>query len=149
MFVCASASDAPKAILEMRQLVADLDANWDDFVSDFEVGMTRSSMVYENAASQATPHDMVASCASSNIYGFSSAKRRNQWRSTHLSALKKSDLRRVYELYLRRFADPEYPAFTVVLTPPDTVLPDELGEFESRSFESLFVPFPLDGQAPF
>ncbi|KAJ2063335.1 hypothetical protein GGI17_001825 [Coemansia sp. S146] len=141
MFICSSASDAPKAILEMRQLMADLDAGWDDYVSDFEINMTRSSMVFENTASQATPHDMMASCVTSNIFGFKSAVQSNRWRNTHLSALKKDDLRRVYDLYLRRFADPEYPAFTVVLTPPDTVLPDELGEFECLTLESLFKPF--------
>ncbi|KAJ2824246.1 hypothetical protein FBU31_004046 [Coemansia sp. 'formosensis'] len=141
MFICSSASDAPKAILEMRRLVADLDASWDDYVSDFEINMTRSSMVFENTASQATPHDMMASCVTSNIFGFESAVQSNRWRNTHLSALKKDDLRRVYELYLRRFADPEYPAFTVVLTPPDTVLPEELGEFECQTLEGLAKPF--------
>ncbi|KAJ2901190.1 hypothetical protein IWW38_000155 [Coemansia aciculifera] len=141
MFICSSAADAPKAILEMRRLMADLDASWDDYVSDFEINMTRSSMVFENTASQATPHDMMASCVTSNIFGFESAAQSNRWRNAHLSALKKSDLRRVYDLYLRRFADPEYPTFTVVLTPPDTVLPDELGDFECRALESLFVPY--------
>ncbi|KAJ2508445.1 hypothetical protein IWW47_000609, partial [Coemansia sp. RSA 2052] len=141
MFICSSAADAPKAIQEMRHLVADLDANWDDYVSDFEINMTRSSMVFENTASQATPHDMMTSCVTSNIFGFESAVQSNRWRNTHLSALGKSDLRRVYDLYLRRFADPEYPTLTVLLTPPDTVLPAEIGEFERRELESLFVPF--------
>ncbi|KAJ2029035.1 hypothetical protein IWW57_001888 [Coemansia sp. S610] len=141
MFICSSASDAPKAILEMRQLIADLDAGWDEYVSDFEINMTRSSMVFESTASQATPHDMMSKCVSSNIMGFESAVQSNRWRNTHLSALKKDDLRRVYDLYLRKFADPEYPAFTVVLTPPDTILPGELGEFEHQSLEGLFKPF--------
>ncbi|KAJ1964009.1 hypothetical protein GGI12_001702 [Dipsacomyces acuminosporus] len=84
VFGCSSASDAPKAILEMQHLVDELETKWDEYVTDFEISMTRSTL-----------------------------------------------------LYLKKFLDPEYPAFTVILTPPDTELPPELGEFERKALDDL------------
>ncbi|KAI8325434.1 hypothetical protein GQ54DRAFT_295466 [Martensiomyces pterosporus] len=137
VFGCSSASDAPKAILEMQRLIGDLETQWDDYVTDFEIRMTRSTMVYESTIAQATPHNIMASCVTSNICGFESVEQHNRWRNVHLSAVRQTDLRRVYELYLKRFLDQEYPAFTVILTPPGTELPAELGEFERKALDDL------------
>ncbi|KAJ1954824.1 hypothetical protein EC988_002226, partial [Linderina pennispora] len=137
VFDCSSASDAPKAIMEMQSLVASLDEDWSEHVTDFEINMTRSSIVYSNASLESTPDSVVANCITSNICGFESAAMYDLWRKKHLGAVKQEDLRRVYELYLKKFADPEVPSVTVILTPPETDLPPELGEFEHRMLDDL------------
>ncbi|KAJ1886455.1 hypothetical protein LPJ66_009622, partial [Kickxella alabastrina] len=47
------------------------------------------------------------------------------------------ELRRVYELYLRRFLDAEYPMLSVIMTPLDTELPVELGVYERKTLDEL------------
>ncbi|KAJ2809111.1 hypothetical protein H4R20_000351 [Coemansia guatemalensis] len=136
-FVCNRASDAPRAILEMRKLVEDLEENWADYVSDFEIGMTRSTIVYQSTAAQATSENIMSTSINSGIYGFGSARRQNLWRNVHLSAITQEHLRRVYKAHLRRFLDPKHPVIAVILTPTDTELLPELGVFERKALEDI------------
>ncbi|KAJ2083604.1 hypothetical protein H4R24_000662 [Coemansia sp. RSA 988] len=136
-FVCNRASDASRAILEMRKLVEDLEENWSNYVSDFEIGMTRSTIVYKSTAAQATSENVMSTSISSGIYGFGSVRRQNLWRNVHLSAVTQDHLRKVYKAHLRRFLDPNHPVIAVILTPIDTELLPELGTFECKTLEDI------------
>ncbi|KAI7824229.1 hypothetical protein BX661DRAFT_185769 [Kickxella alabastrina] len=136
-FICPRAADAPKAILEMQQLVRALETEWDEYVGDFEISMTRSTLVYENTIAQATPNNVANSCVVSNINGFESVEQLDRWRNAHMAAVGQKELRRVYELYLRRFLDAEYPMLSVIMTPLDTELPVEIGVYERKMLDEL------------
>ncbi|KAJ2613623.1 hypothetical protein H4S08_002096 [Coemansia sp. RSA 1365] len=136
-FVCNRASDVSRAILEMRRLVEDLDQNWSNYVSNFEIAMTRSTIVYQSTAAQATSENILSTSINSGIYGFGSVRRQNLWRNVHLSAVTQEHLRKVYKEHLRRFLDPNHPVISVMLTPIDTELLPELGVFERKALEDI------------
>ncbi|KAJ1725212.1 hypothetical protein LPJ53_000635 [Coemansia erecta] len=139
-FVCYRASDVLRAISEMRSLVGRLRDHWDEYVGEFEVRMTRSSLVYMNTV--ATPAALVDCCARANIYGFENARMMERWRNEHLEHVTMEDLRRVYDVHLSKLADPGHPSITVVTTPPDTKLPaDAIGAFEQLTLEQLSASY--------
>ncbi|KAJ1854945.1 hypothetical protein LPJ73_002397, partial [Coemansia sp. RSA 2703] len=139
-FFCYRASDVLRAITEMRALVARLNEHWDEYVGEFEVRMTRSSLVYKSTV--ATPSALVDYCARANIYGFETGAQMDRWRNTHLEHITQDDLRRVYDLYLSKLADPDYPSITVVTTPPDTAMPaDAIGAFERVTLDTLSTSY--------
>ncbi|KAJ2722048.1 hypothetical protein GGI07_003582 [Coemansia sp. Benny D115] len=138
-FNCYRASDAPKAILEMQRLLKDVDENWDEYVSGFEIKMTRSTLVYSETMQQSTPYSLFNSCVGGNIFGFESSIQQDTWRNKHIAAVGQDDLRRVFDMYLKKFLDPEYPTFSVITTPLDTELPSEIGVYEPRTWESMTV----------
>lgn len=140
-FSCTNASDAPKAILAMQQLIKDMGQNWNKYVTEYEIGMAKSMAVYTNASSQVIPNDMLETCTEANFLGFKTGEQRNNWCSTHLAAVTNKDLRRVYDQYLSKMADPNYPSFTTLITPSDTEISPELGTFERRTLDSFIIPY--------
>ncbi|KAJ2359251.1 hypothetical protein IWW50_001939 [Coemansia erecta] len=136
-FQCARASDVSRAILEMRALIAQIGERWDEFVGPFEIAMARSSMVFSAVEAQVSPHSVLSACIMTAIDGFASVEQNNRWRNAHLAAVTSEDIRRMYDTYLCRFIDPDFPAISVVLTPPDTQLMSELGSFSRRSLTEI------------
>ncbi|KAJ1805485.1 hypothetical protein LPJ56_006540, partial [Coemansia sp. RSA 2599] len=136
-FVCYRASDAARAILAMRQLLHDIDVNWDRYINDFEISAARSSIVYSNSSKMCTPINIVDHCISSNVYGFESASQYNRWRNVHFAAVGKKELRQAFDKYVKSFADPNYPLVTVFTSPPEAELLPEIGEFERKTLESI------------
>ncbi|KAJ2500472.1 hypothetical protein GGH96_002712 [Coemansia sp. RSA 1972] len=137
MFLCSRASNVSGAILAMRALVERVGENWDEYVGAFEVAMARSALVFSAVEEQVTPGSVLMMCVVSAIGGFASVDLRNKWRAAHLRAVTISDMRRVFDTYVRRLADPQAPAIHVVLTPPGTQLEPELGAFSRRSLSEI------------
>ncbi|ORX68692.1 hypothetical protein DL89DRAFT_293904 [Linderina pennispora] len=137
LFVVDRASDASKAILEMRALVSGVGEHWDKYITEFEIAMAKSEMVCRATDSECSPHLQTFYCYVSNILGFASASQYTVWKNAHISAVKDADLRRVYDLYLKRFVTPGHPLLTVVLTPSGTEISAELGKFEVKMLDEL------------
>ncbi|KAJ2222616.1 hypothetical protein IWW45_008558, partial [Coemansia sp. RSA 485] len=137
IFLCYRASDVPRAILSMRKLIEDLGDNWDKYVDDFEINAARSTIVNLNTSKTCTPFNIVDHCILSNVYGYESAKQLNRWRNTHLAAVGKKELRQVYDKYFKLLADPSNPMATVIISPPETELLPEIGEYERKTLESI------------
>ncbi|KAJ1870561.1 hypothetical protein LPJ57_005333 [Coemansia sp. RSA 486] len=137
IFLCYRASDVPRAILSMRKLIEDLGDNWDKYVDDFEINAARSTIVNLNTSKTCTPFNIVDHCILSNVYGYESAKQLNRWRNTHLAAVGKKELRQVYDKYFKLLADPSHPMATVIISPPETELLPEIGEYERKTLESI------------
>ncbi|KAJ2711400.1 hypothetical protein H4R19_003267, partial [Coemansia spiralis] len=131
------ASDVSRAILAAREVIADMDENWSNYVGDFEVAMARSTMVYNYVAGLSTPENIMLACTENAIEGFASVEQRARWRSVHLAAVTQADLRRVYNKHLRRFLDPAEPVVAVIVTPLDAELLPELGAFERKSLDDV------------
>ncbi|KAJ1733715.1 hypothetical protein LPJ61_001429 [Coemansia biformis] len=131
------ASDVSRAILAARQVIADVGENWGSHVSDFEIAMTRSAMVYDEVAALSTPESIVLACIEGGLLGYKSVEQRARWRNAHLAAVTQDDLRRAYEQHISRFLDPAVPAITVAVTPLDTELLPELGVFERKTLDGV------------
>ncbi|KAI9505783.1 hypothetical protein BX070DRAFT_220766 [Coemansia spiralis] len=105
------------SIVAIKEAIADVGNNWNSYIGDFEMHMARSV--------QSTPKMVLAECIKSSIYGFSTLKEHTIWRN-------QSDMRRVYDKYVRRFLDNEYPAVTV------------LGSFIQTTLEELSASYMVD-----
>ncbi|KAJ2388083.1 hypothetical protein GGI23_006132 [Coemansia sp. RSA 2559] len=135
------ASDTAKAVLAINRLITDIRDNWDSYISDTDVSLALSIVQYNNTLLQSTPTTMLAQSISNYIYGFKDAAEYNKWKSVHLAAVTKSDMRRVFEKYVSRFADKDYPLFRLLVTPLDTKVPAELGLFEAKTLEDISATY--------
>ncbi|KAJ2523544.1 hypothetical protein GGI11_001440 [Coemansia sp. RSA 2049] len=138
------ASDIVKAVGAIKQLLLDIKDNWGAYVGDTDVSLARSVVKYGITLGQSTPKRMLRSSISNSIHGFSSAKECNTWCSTHIAAVKMSDMRRVFEKYVLPFADDAYPMFRLLVTPLDTEVPAELGPFERMTLENISATYKTD-----
>ncbi|KAJ1951554.1 hypothetical protein EC988_004017 [Linderina pennispora] len=129
--------DASMAILEMQALVSGVGKHWDKYVTEFEIAMAKSEMVCRATGSECSPYLQTFYCYVSSILGFASASQYTVWKNAHISAVENADLRRAYDLYLKRFVTPGHPLLTVVLTPPGTEISAELGKFEVKTLDEL------------
>ncbi|KAJ2865923.1 hypothetical protein GGI22_001401 [Coemansia erecta] len=138
------ASDIAKAVLAINRLITDIRDNWDSYISDTDVSLALSIVQYKNTLLQSTPKKMLDQSISNSINGFKDAAEYNKWRSVHLAAVTKSDMRRVFEKYVSRFADKDYPLFRLLVTPSDTEVPAELGPFEVHTLEDISATYKTD-----
>ncbi|KAJ1794848.1 hypothetical protein LPJ59_004451, partial [Coemansia sp. RSA 2399] len=138
------ASDIAKAVLAINQVIADIHDNWDSYISDTDVSLALSIVQYENTLVQSTPTTMLDQSISNSINGFKDATEYNTWKSVHLAAVTKNDMRRVFEKYVSRFADKDYPLFRLLVTPSDTEVPAELGPFEMKTLEEISATYKTD-----
>ncbi|KAJ1799076.1 hypothetical protein LPJ59_002080, partial [Coemansia sp. RSA 2399] len=138
------ASDIPKAALAINQVIADIHNNWDSYISDTDVSLALSIVQYVNTLLQSTPKKMLDQIISNSINGFKDATEYNTWKSVHLAAVTKNDMRRVFEKYVSRFADKDYPLFRLLVTPSDTEIPAELGSFEVKTLEEISATYRTD-----
>ncbi|KAJ1667725.1 hypothetical protein IW140_001217 [Coemansia sp. RSA 1813] len=138
------ASDIVKAVAAIKQVITDMQDNWDSYVSDTDVSLARSVVQYQNTVAQSTPTRMLEKSIANSINGFSDAKEYNTWCNVHTAAVTKSDMRRVCEKYLSRFVDDKYPLFGLLVTPSDTDVPAELGPFERKTLEELSATYKTD-----
>ncbi|KAJ2847343.1 hypothetical protein GGI22_006005 [Coemansia erecta] len=84
---------------------------------------------------------MLDQSISNSINGFKDATEYNRWKSVHLAAVTKRDMRRVFEKYVSRFADKDYPLFRLLVTPSDTEVPAELGPFEVKTLDDISATY--------
>ncbi|KAJ2607921.1 hypothetical protein EV177_005248 [Coemansia sp. RSA 1804] len=138
------ASDVVKAIGAAKQLFLDIQQNWDAHVSENDISLARSIVKYQITASQSTPINMLLWSISNSIHGFGSAEEHNIWFNTHIAAVKMSDLRRVFEKYMFKFADNDCPMFRLIVTPSDTKVPAELGPYEQKTLEEICATYKSD-----
>ncbi|KAJ2759639.1 hypothetical protein H4S06_002128 [Coemansia sp. BCRC 34490] len=138
------ASDVVKAIGAAKQLFLDIQQNWDAHVSETDISLARSIVKYHITASQSTPINMLLWGISNSRDGFSSAEEHNIWCNTHIAAVKMSDLRRVFEKYMFKFADDDCPMLRLIVTPSDTKVPAELGPYEQKTLEEICATYKSD-----
>ncbi|KAJ1889469.1 hypothetical protein LPJ81_006124 [Coemansia sp. IMI 209127] len=138
------ASDIVKAALAINQVITDIQNNWDSCISDTDVSLALSIVQYENTLEQSTPKKMLEQSISNSINGFKDATEYNTWKSVHLAAVTKNDMRRVFERYVSRFADKDYPLFRLLVTPSDTEVPAELGPFEVKTLDDISATYKAD-----
>ncbi|KAJ1737005.1 hypothetical protein LPJ72_000894 [Coemansia sp. Benny D160-2] len=139
-----TASDVVKAIGAAKQLFLDIQQNWDAHVSETDISLARSIVKYNITASQSTPINMLLWGISNSRDGFSSAEEHNMWCNTHIAAVKMSDLRRVFEKYMFKFADDDCPMLRLIVTPSDTKVPAELGPYEQKTLEEICATYKSD-----
>ncbi|KAJ2660861.1 hypothetical protein IWW48_002714 [Coemansia sp. RSA 1200] len=121
------ASDIVKAVDAVKQLFLDMQDNWDSYLSDTDVSLARSTVMYKTTVNQSTPTKMLSQTVLNSVHGFSSAEEHNRWCSTHIAAVGMSDMRRVFDKYVCRFIDNDYPMLRLLVTPMDVAIPKELG----------------------
>ncbi|KAJ2395608.1 hypothetical protein GGI23_004237, partial [Coemansia sp. RSA 2559] len=138
------ASDTAKAVLAINQVITDIRDNWDSYISDTDVSLALSIVQYNNTLRQSSPTKMLEKTILNYMNGFKDATEYNKWRSVHLAAVTKSDMRRVFEKYVSRFADKDYPLFRLLVTPLDTEVPAELGLFEMHTLEDISATYKTD-----
>ncbi|KAJ2660544.1 hypothetical protein IWW48_002881 [Coemansia sp. RSA 1200] len=101
------------------------------------------SYVYSIMQAQETPMKMLDQSISNSIHGFANADEYNTWCSTHIAAVKMSDMRRVFEKYVLRFADNNYPMFRIIVTPSVTTIPAKIGSYQRMSLEEISATYNL------
>ncbi|KAJ2655068.1 hypothetical protein IWW48_005733 [Coemansia sp. RSA 1200] len=138
------ASDIVKAIGAVKQLFLNIHNNWDTIIGDSDVSLARSVIKYRYAIRQSTPAKMLDQSISNSIHGFANADEYNMWYSTHVAAVKMSDMRRMFEKYVLPFADTEYPMFRLLVTPSDVDVSAELGPFEQKTLEEISATYKAD-----
>ncbi|KAJ1788577.1 hypothetical protein LPJ59_005516, partial [Coemansia sp. RSA 2399] len=99
---------------------------------------------YENTLEQSTTKKMLEQSISNSINGFKDATEYNTWKSVHLAAVTKNDMRRVFERYVSRFADKDYPLFRLLVTPSETEIPADLGLFEVKTLDEISATYKTD-----
>ncbi|KAJ2516493.1 hypothetical protein GGI11_003437 [Coemansia sp. RSA 2049] len=138
------ASDIIKAVDAVKQLFLDMHNNWDTIIGDTDVSLARSVIKYRHVIRQSTPAKMLDQSISNSIHGFADADEYNTWYSTHVAAVKISDMRRVFEKYLLPFTDAEYPMFRLLVTTSDVAVPAELGPSEQKTLEEIGATYKAD-----
>ncbi|KAJ2761178.1 hypothetical protein H4S06_001341, partial [Coemansia sp. BCRC 34490] len=138
------ASDIIKAVDAVKQLFLNMHNNWNMIIGNSDVSLAQSVIKYRYAIRQSTPAKMLDQSISNSIHGFANADEYNMWYSTHVAAVKISDMRRVFEKYLLPFTDSEYPMFRLLVTPSDVAVPAELGPFEQKTLEEISATYKAD-----
>ncbi|KAJ2762483.1 hypothetical protein H4S06_000639 [Coemansia sp. BCRC 34490] len=118
--------------------------NWDIIISNTDVSLARSVIKYRYAIRQSTPAKMLDQSISNSIHGFANADEYNMWYSTHVAAVKISDMHHVFEKYLLPFTDADYPMFRLLVTTSDVAVPAELGPFEQKTLEEISATYKAD-----
>ncbi|KAJ2516165.1 hypothetical protein GGI11_003533 [Coemansia sp. RSA 2049] len=139
-----AASDIIKAIDAVKQLFLDMHDKWDKIIGNTDVSLARSVINYECAIERSTPAGILNQSISNSIHGFANADEYNTWYSTHVAAVKISDMRRVFEKYVLPFTDSEYSMFRLLLTTSDVDIPAELGPFEQKTLEEISATYKAD-----
>ncbi|KAJ2662309.1 hypothetical protein IWW48_001884 [Coemansia sp. RSA 1200] len=138
------ASDIIKAAGAVKQLFLNMHDNWDTIIGDTDMSLARSVIKYWYAIRQSTPARMLDQSISNSIHGFANADEYNTWYSTHVAAVKMSDMRRMFEKYLLSFTDTEYPMLRLLVTPSDVDVPTEFGPFERKTLEEISATYKTD-----
>ncbi|KAJ2553212.1 hypothetical protein EV175_003019 [Coemansia sp. RSA 1933] len=138
------ASDVVKAAVSLKQFIVDMKENWDSYISDVDVSLARSVTQYTMTYLQATPTRMLEQSISNSIHGFKDMAEYNTWCSVHRAAVTKDDMRRVFEKYMTRFVDDDYPLFRLYVTPSDIEIPAEFGTIEVKTLEELAAMSKID-----
>ncbi|KAJ2401820.1 hypothetical protein GGI23_001140 [Coemansia sp. RSA 2559] len=138
------APDIVDAVFAINNVMVEFYNNWDSQISDTDVSLALSILQYDNTLLQSSPTTMLEQTISNYINGFKDATEYNKWRSVHLAAVTKSDMRRVFEKYVSRFSVKDYPLFRLHVTPSDTEVPAELGPFEVHTLEDISATYKTD-----
>ncbi|KAJ2512623.1 hypothetical protein H4217_006788 [Coemansia sp. RSA 1939] len=135
------ASDIVKAVDAVKQLFLDMQDNWDSYLSETDVSLARSTVIYKTTANQSTPMEMLSQTVFNSVHGFSSAEEHSRWCSTHIAAVGMSDMRRVFDKYVCRFIDDDYPMLRLLVTPAGVAIPEELGPYKQTTLEEISATY--------
>ncbi|KAJ2760136.1 hypothetical protein H4S06_001878 [Coemansia sp. BCRC 34490] len=135
------ASDIVKAVDAVKQLFLDMQNNWDSYLSETDVSLARSTVMYKTTVNQSTPMEMLSQTVFNSVHGFSSAEEHNRWCSTHIAAVGMSDMRRVFDKYVCRFIDDDYPMLRLLVTPVGVAIPEELGPYKQMTLEEISATY--------
>ncbi|KAJ2524944.1 hypothetical protein GGI11_000453 [Coemansia sp. RSA 2049] len=135
------ASDIVKAVDAVKQLFLDMQDNWDSYLSETDVSLARSTVMYKTTVNQSTPMEMLSQTVFNSVHGFSSAEEHSRWCSTHIAAVGMSDMRRVFDKYVCRFIDDDYPMLRLLVTPAGVAIPEELGPYKQTTLEEISATY--------
>ncbi|KAJ2510191.1 hypothetical protein GGI11_005580 [Coemansia sp. RSA 2049] len=135
------ALDIIKAVDAVKQLFLDMHNNWDTIISDTDVNLAQSVMKYECTIEQSVPAGILNQSISNSIHGFANADEYNTWYSTHVVAVKISDMCCMFKKYMLPFTDSEYPMFHLLVMTSDVDIPAELGPFEQKTLEEISATY--------
>ncbi|KAJ2694960.1 hypothetical protein GGH99_000395 [Coemansia sp. RSA 1285] len=125
----------------VKQLFLDMHNNWDTIISDTDVNLAQSVMKYECTIEQSVPAGILNQSISNSIHGFANADEYNTWYSTHVVAVKISDMCCMFKKYMLPFTDSEYPMFHLLVMTSDVDIPAELGPFEQKTLEEISATY--------
>ncbi|KAJ2655479.1 hypothetical protein IWW48_005514 [Coemansia sp. RSA 1200] len=115
--------------------------NWDLYVNESDISLAYSVIRYWGTSSQSTLNVMLEQCITNSTVGLKDAHEYNIWCNTHLAAVKMSNIRHVFEKYVLKFIDNDYPILRIIVTPPSVEIPAELGSYQLMTLEELSAAY--------
>ncbi|PVV04925.1 hypothetical protein BB560_000557 [Smittium megazygosporum] len=139
---CHDATDVKSAILEIRnvltQLRDDLDF-WDKQVSDFEISVAKSSILYSEFAKISTPNSIFSLSTLANLRGFFDINSYTSYSNELISKVTKESLRHAFLRHFTRLIQTQENSITVIVTPPLELKEDRKNMLKNYSPDPEFT----------
>ncbi|OLY81507.1 hypothetical protein AYI68_g4386 [Smittium mucronatum] len=134
---CSDATDINMAFISIGKTIQDLlenDEFWVKSISDFEISLAKSNILYEEYSSISSPSSVLSNSTISNLRGFPNIDEMSKWTTRCIERVTRASLKNVLEKYFAKFIQKNVQTINIILTPPIEGRPRAPVNFEPNDF---------------